>query len=73
MCLAIPTRILSLLEDGMAEVELEGVTKTISLALVENAKPGDYVIVHVGFALSKLDPKEAERTLDLFATAGRLQ
>jgi len=69
MCLAIPARILRLREDGLADVELEGVTKEISLELVPDAGPGDYVIVHVGFALSKLDPEEAERTLALFAGA----
>ncbi|MCP3971592.1 MAG: HypC/HybG/HupF family hydrogenase formation chaperone [Rhodobacteraceae bacterium] len=70
MCLAIPTRILRLRDDGLADAELEGVIKEVSLALVPDAGPGDYVIVHVGYALSKLDPEEAERTLQLFAEAG---
>ncbi len=70
MCLAIPTRIIRLGDDDMAEVELEGVTKEISLALVDGVGPGDYVIVHVGYALARLDPQEAERTLALFAGAG---
>ena len=70
MCLAIPARILRLRDDGLADAELEGVTKEISLDLVPDAGPGDYVIVHVGYALSKLDPDEAARTLQLFAEAG---
>ena len=70
MCLAIPARILSIRPDGMAEVALEGVTKSVSLMLVEGVEVGEYVIVHAGFALSRLDPGEAERTLALFAEAG---
>jgi hydrogenase expression/formation protein HypC len=54
----------------MADVELEGVIKDVSLVLVDDAGPGDYVIVHVGYALAKLDPEEAERTLELFSNAG---
>lgn len=50
----------------MGVVDLGGVRKTISLALVPDAVPGDYVIVHVGYALGKVDPDEAERTLALF-------
>ena len=69
MCLAIPARILRIREDGLADAELEGVTKEICLDLVPEARPGDYVIVHVGYALSLLDPEEAERTLALFAEA----
>jgi len=67
MCLALPARVVELLPDDMARVELGGVTKAISLALVEGVAVGDYVIVHVGFALSRLDPAEAEKTLALFA------
>jgi hydrogenase expression/formation protein HypC len=72
MCLAIPARIVarSGVEDGI--VEVGGVQKTISLALVPEASAGDYVIVHVGYALSLLDVDEAERTLALFAEAARV-
>ena len=59
------------LRDGdNAVVDLAGVRKEISLALVENVAVGDYVIVHVGYALNKLDPAEAEKTLKLFAEMG---
>ena len=70
MCLAIPARVVELLPDEMAVVELSGVRKDISLAMVEEVAVGDYVIVHVGFALSKLDADEAEKTLALFAEMG---
>jgi hydrogenase expression/formation protein HypC len=63
MCLAVPVRVTQLLPDQMAKVALDGVTKTISLALVDDVAIGDYVILHVGFALSKIDAREAERTL----------
>jgi hydrogenase expression/formation protein HypC len=67
MCLALPARILALLDGDQAQIELGGVRKCVSLALVPDAQPGDYVIVHVGHAIGKLDPQEAERTLELFA------
>lgn len=70
MCLAIPARVVELLDGGAARVDLAGVRKEISLALVEGVGVGDYVIVHVGYALSVLDVDEAERTLALFAEAG---
>ena len=67
MCLALPVRVVELLPEDMALVDLGGIRKTISLALVEGVQVGDYVILHVGYALSKLDPEEAARTLALFA------
>lgn len=70
MCLAVPARVVELLADERANVSLGGVTVTCSLELVDGVAAGDYVIVHVGYALSKLDPEEAERTLALLAEAG---
>ena len=67
MCLALPARIVELLDGDQCRVELGGVRKEISLALIDGAAVGDYVIVHVGYALNKLDPDEAARTLQLFA------
>ncbi|HRX35929.1 MAG TPA: HypC/HybG/HupF family hydrogenase formation chaperone [Aestuariivirga sp.] len=72
MCLAIPAKILSLEGDAMAVVSFEGVKKRISLALVDDAAVGDYVLIHVGFALHKVSPEDAERTLALMAEAGIL-
>ncbi len=67
MCLALPAQVVELRSDDMAVVDLAGVKKEISLALVDEVKLGDYVIVHVGYALNKLDPEEADKTLQLFA------
>jgi hydrogenase expression/formation protein HypC len=72
MCLAIPAQVVELREGGNALVDLAGVKKEISLALVEGVVVGDYVIVHVGYALNKLDPEEAEKTLKLFGEMGEL-
>ena len=72
MCLALPAKIVALPEPGMAIVSLEGIRKTISLALVDDAGVGDYVLVHVGYALHKVSEEEAARTLALMAEAGVL-
>ena len=65
MCLAIPAKIVEI-NGVMAAADVGGVQKEISLALVEDVAVGDYVIVHVGYALNRLDPEEAELTLQLF-------
>ncbi len=70
MCLAIPARVVEVTENDQAIVDLGGVRKDVSLALVEGVQVGDYVIVHVGYALTRLDPEEAEKTLALMAEAG---
>lgn len=67
MCLAIPAQVVELMENDAAMIEVGGVRKEISIALVEDVSVGDYVIVHVGYALNRLDPEEAEKTLALFA------
>jgi len=73
MCLAIPARILELdAGTDQAVVSLGGVRKPISLALVDDAAVGDYVLVHVGYALNKVSPEEAERTLALIRAVGEL-
>ncbi len=66
MCLAIPVQVVELRPGGNALVDLAGARKEISLALLDGVRPGDFVIVHVGFALQRLDREEAERTLRLF-------
>ncbi|MCB1949902.1 HypC/HybG/HupF family hydrogenase formation chaperone [Nitrosomonas sp.] len=71
MCLAIPARVEHFTVDDNAIVELSGVRKEISLALVEQVEPGDYVIVHAGYAIQKLNVEEAERTLALFDELSR--
>ena len=72
MCLAIPACVEQLINENYAVVNLGGIRKEISLALVEYVVLGDYVIVHVGFALQKLDQIEAERTLAMFAEISTL-
>ncbi|HRD89723.1 MAG TPA: HypC/HybG/HupF family hydrogenase formation chaperone [Accumulibacter sp.] len=70
MCLALPCRVVELLPGEQALVDIAGVGKQISLALVDDVAVGDYVIVHVGYALTRLDRDEAEKTLALFAELG---
>jgi hydrogenase expression/formation protein HypC len=72
MCLALPARVEQLLSDDLAIVNLGGVRKEISLALVEETMVGDYVIVHAGYALQRLDEAEAQCTLALFAELGEM-
>jgi hydrogenase expression/formation protein HypC len=72
MCLAVPARIIELRPGGVGRAEVGGIVKDVNLSLIDDVVIGDYVIVHVGFALSKLEPEEAEATLALFAGAGVL-
>jgi len=67
MCLAIPALLVELRGPDQALVDLGGIRKPVSIALVPEARVGDYVIVHVGHAIGLLDPEEARRTLALFA------
>jgi hydrogenase expression/formation protein HypC len=67
MCLAVPARILQLIAPDLALCEMGAIQKEISVALLEEVQIGDYVLVHVGFALSRLDPEEAQETLALFS------
>jgi len=69
MCLAVPGQVVNVADDPLrtATVSFGGVTKSVSLALVPEAGVGDYVIVHVGFAISKLDEEAARRTLQIYA------
>jgi hydrogenase expression/formation protein HypC len=70
MCLALPVKVVELKDGDLAVVDLGGVRKEVSLALVDGVAEGDYVILHVGYALTRLDPAEAERTLATFAESG---
>ena len=67
MCLAVPVRVATLLDDQWVETEVGGVHSRVSIALIEEVATGDYVIVHAGFAIARLDVAEAEKTLALFA------
>lgn len=69
MCVAVPGEILSVDADGTAEVDFGGTLRTISLSLLGEAAVGEFVIVHAGFALHKVDPDEARETIELFREA----
>jgi hydrogenase expression/formation protein HypC len=73
MCLAIPARIVEMPEPEVAVVDMGGVRKRISLALVPEAMLGDFIIVHVGHAIGMLDEQEALASLALFAELAQLQ
>jgi hydrogenase expression/formation protein HypC len=68
MCLAIPSKITKI-NNNMATIDVEGVQREASLLLLEDARVGDYVIVHAGFAIQKLDESAAQETLDLLREA----
>lgn len=67
MCLSVPVRVIAVHDAHWATVELGGATRRISIDLVEDVAVGDYVLLHVGFALQKIDEAEAQKTLELFA------
>ncbi len=70
MCHALPVKIVALTGPETAKVSLAGIVKEISIALIDDPRPGDYVVLHVGYALAKIDETEAERTLALLAAEG---
>ena len=75
MCLAIPGKILSADDSGLARtarVQFGGIVRQVRLDFVPEAAPGDYVMVHVGFAISKVDEEEARRTYEILAEMGKL-
>lgn len=76
MCLAIPGKIVDSEEIGgirIGRIQFGGISRKAYLDFVPDAVPGDYVMVHVGFAISKVDEEEAERTYDLMRQMGLLE
>ncbi len=69
MCLAIPSRIVEINKDGLGIIDVDGVIRKVSLLLLDEAKVGDYVIVHAGFALHKIDEEAAMESLNLLREA----
>ncbi len=67
MCLAIPVKVIAFRDGEWATVDAGGVHKEVSIALLDEVAVGDFVMLHAGFALSRLDPDEADRTLALLA------
>jgi hydrogenase expression/formation protein HypC len=73
MCLAIPAQVVEMIDPETALVDMGGVRKRVSIALVPEAKLGDYVIIHVGHAIGMLDEDEARASLALFAELAKQQ
>lgn len=72
MCLAIPGQVVELVDPGkqIAKVDVVGVRRNVNVGLVEDVEPGDWVLIHVGFALSRVDEEEALATLRLLEQMG---
>ena len=71
MCLSVPAQVISI-EGEIAKVSVGGTTLDANLSLVEDIKTGDYILLHTGFALQKIDEKEAQETLKIFEEFGEL-
>jgi hydrogenase expression/formation protein HypC len=72
MCLAIPSKVIEI-NDLMATVEIDGIRRSASLMLLDDVQLNDYVIIHAGFAIHKIDPVEAEQTIELFHEAAKTE
>jgi hydrogenase expression/formation protein HypC len=72
MCLAVPAKILQITPDQLATVDFGGVQRVISVQLLPEARPGDYVLIHTGFAIGVIDEEEARITLDMLAEMGAI-
>jgi hydrogenase expression/formation protein HypC len=72
MCLAIPGRVVEILDEArsLAQVEVAGVRRTVNVGLLDGVAPDDWVLIHVGFALSKVDQQEAHASLRLLQQMG---
>ena len=73
MCLAIPGQVLELQEQGLARVDFGGVRRSVNVMFTPEAKPGDWVLVHVGFALAQVDEEQAKATIDLLGEANEAE
>ena len=72
MCLAVPMKIIET-DGNIATLEVDGITTRANVSLIEHAAPGDYVIIHAGFAIECLDEKEAEKRIELFSELAALE
>ena len=72
MCLAVPVQVISI-EDNEAEVEIGGVKRRVSIVLTPEAKVGDYVLLHTGYAINVIDEAEAQETLKIFEQIASLE
>ena len=69
MCLAIPGQLVELQGDGLGKVDFGGVKRSVNVLFTPEARPGDWVLVHVGFALAQVDEEQAKATIDLLGEA----
>lgn len=69
MCLGIPAQVVERQPDGLAKVDFGGVRRSVSVAFTPDVEPGEWVLVHVGFALARIDEEEAQETLRLLGEA----
>jgi hydrogenase expression/formation protein HypC len=75
MCLAIPGKVVEIVdaENNIAKIEIGGVRRGVNVGMLDDVKVGEWVLVHVGFAMSRIDEKEAEETLRLLQELGSYQ
>ena len=75
MCLAIPGKVVEIVdaENHLAKVEIGGVRRVVNIGMLDGIVLGDYVLIHVGFAMSKIDEKEARETLEILRELGSYQ
>ncbi len=75
MCLAIPGKIVEIVdvENNLAKVEVGGVRRNVNIGMLDDTRVGDYVLIHVGFAMSKIDEQQAEETLRILRELGSYQ
>ena len=71
MCLAVPMKILEIRNEDTGLCELEGNKQEVNLSLIDNPAPGDFVIIHAGFAIERLDQEEARERIEMFAEMAR--
>jgi len=69
MCLGIPGQVIERLGDELARIDVSGVRRDVSVAFTPEVEPGDWVLIHVGFALARIDEEEARATLELIGEA----
>lgn len=75
MCLAIPGKIVEIVDaaNNLAKIEIGGVRRIVNIGMLDDVVLGDYVLIHVGFAMSKIDEKEAHETLEILRELGSYQ
>lgn len=72
MCLAVPMRISEIMDNNIAVVEADGAKTRISTALLENPAIGDFVVIHAGYAIERIDQQEADKRIELFKELAEL-